>query len=70
MDQLNSMKLLKLLKYQNKIKPKNQKRNELIENLMNIIDDTQCRNSHVRLYKLTIENLKYHTIIKKLNHLY
>ena len=60
------MKLLKLLKHQNK----NQKRNELIENLMNIIDDTQCRNTHVRLYKLTIENLKYHTIIKKLSPLY
>ena len=45
------------------VNPKNQKRNELIENLMNIIDDTRCRNKYVRVYKLTTDNLRYHTIV-------
>jgi hypothetical protein len=60
---MSIIKLLKLLKYQNMVKSKNQKRNELIENLMNIIDDTQCRNKYIRVYKLTIDNLRYHTIV-------
>lgn len=60
---INLIKLLKLLKYQNMVNPKNQKRNELIENLMNIIDDTRCRNKYVRVYKLTTDNLRYHTIV-------
>jgi hypothetical protein len=67
MQQPNLMKLLKRLKLQNITKKNLQQRNELIEHVMNIIDDTSIRNKTKRIYKLTLDNVKVHTLISNYN---